>query len=123
MVIHKIEDTSHCFKAYSPDADGLVKLELKFRSVKFRSGKATGNIWKAERGFEEGTTLREVTPADECEEDFSRGSIQTKYRLQRFYSYWPEEDHARIVGGFYLPKFDDQFSSQSNVVFCKSEAI
>jgi len=115
----EIEETFRCFNAHSAEENVPVKLQLKFLW-----GKQSGNIWRSH-----------ITPnPDYWEElyrqsvgryndDWPTGSAKTKYRLQRFYSYWPEDPYKLVPCPPYLPSLPDPFSSQRKILLCDVKRI
>ena len=117
----EIEDTSRCFTAYSADTNVPVRLRLKILW-----GIATGNIWRTDETDSSAELVNtwwsahgERRPGND-EEDFSQGSNKTKYRLQRFYSYW---DHDLATPRNNFLRVQDEFSSQRDIILCEAEAI
>ncbi len=114
------------FKAYSADENIPVDLSLKVFW-----GKQTGSIWRSDAATSSDEPesswwivhSREKVEAQwralrEDAEDFSRRS--TRYRLQRFCSYWPE---CLRTSACILPRVADQFSGESDVLFCEAEPM
>jgi hypothetical protein len=96
----EIGDTSRCLTAYPADANAPVKLRFAYLW-----GKKTGNIWRC---------------------DFSLAFTVTSYRLQRFYSDWPDSGHLsrkRTDRTYRLPRVSDQFSGQRDILFCAAEPM
>ena len=123
----EIEDTSRCLSAYSVDADEPVMLRLKYLW-----GKTSGSIWRSDAthrdkptnywwDLHEGQQIGRHIGDDEV---FSEGSTETSYRLQRFYSYWPEDlSRKGTVGKYTLPRVSDKFSSRKNILLCEAEPM
>lgn len=118
----QVDETSRCFKASSPDQNAVVDLRLRFLW-----GKQSGStIWRSDEPPRTGEPeniwwslhcRREAEERQPDKADFSQGS--TKYRLQRFCSYWAE-NHPPIYASI-LPRVGDYFASQSDVFSCEFE--
>ena len=116
-----IGDTFRCLNAYPADADVPVKLRLKYLW-----GKKTGSIWRSDATHDDDNDEPtsywcELRQEEERIEDFSRESTEASYRLQRFYSYWPED--LSTVGKYSLPRVSDKFSSQRDILLCEAEPM
>lgn len=111
------EATSRYFNAYSPDSDMLVKLRLKLSF-----GKTTGSmIWRTdtkqdEELLDDSWTLNHF----EHKKDLQDGDKKDFYRVQRFYSYWPEDLTTSMHD---LPRVKEQFFSESYVLNCKVQPL
>lgn len=132
----EIEDTFLYFNAHSANENAPVKLRLKFLW-----GKKTGNFWRSESVGDDSPSRtdwgRPIQGGDNL--DFSRGSPETKYRVQRFYSYWPEGlvkgdtlrwffEHTNqdsrgwqdlLARTYNPPGVSDPYSSRTDILLCE----
>jgi len=118
----KFAETSRSFMAYSADENVPVQLRLKVFW-----GTQSENIWRGDKEPDYDDDEPEGAwwvldrlgreNAKQRGEDFSRG--YTRYRMQRFCSYWPEDLSTAKKDS--LPRVVDLFSGRSDILFCEAE--